>query len=108
MSDISVGSNQFITGPCRQCPDKVTGKAKYAADLGMPGTMYGRVVRPGAFGAKLKSIDTSAAEKTGVKVVRDGEFVALVGEKPDLVDKALELGVQVLDEAALRQLLDAG
>ncbi len=80
------------TSPARlDGPDKVTGKAKYAADLGMPGTMYGRVVRPGAFGAKLKSIDTSAAEKTGVKVVRDGEFVALVGEKPDLVDKALEL-----------------
>jgi len=71
--------------------DKVTGKAKYAADLGIPGTIHARVVRPAAFGAKLKSIDTSAAEKTGAKVVRDGDFVALLHEKPDLVDQALEL-----------------
>jgi isoquinoline 1-oxidoreductase len=71
--------------------DKVTGRAKYAADLGMPGTLYARLIRPGALWAKLVSLDTSAAEKTGVKVVRDGDFVALVGEKPDQVEKALAL-----------------
>lgn len=71
--------------------DKVTGKGKYAADLGMPGTIYARVLRPGAFGAKLVSVNTSAAEKTGAKVVRDGDFVALLHDKPDMVDKAMEL-----------------
>lgn len=71
--------------------DKITGKAKYTADMGLPGTVYARLVRPGAFGAKLKSIDTSAAEKAGVKVVRDGDFIALIGDKPDQVEKALEL-----------------
>jgi nicotinate dehydrogenase subunit B len=71
--------------------EKVTGKAKYVADLGMPGTVYARVVRPERFGAKLKSIDTSAAEAAGMQVVRDGDFVALVGDKPDLVEKALAL-----------------
>lgn len=71
--------------------DKVTGKGKYTADLSMPGTVYARVLRPGALGAKLKSVNTSAAEKTGVKVVRDGDFVVLYGNQPDLVDKALAL-----------------
>ncbi len=71
--------------------DKVTGKAKYAADLGMPGTLHARVVRPSVFGAKLKAIDTRLAEVAGIKVVRDGDFVALLHEKPDVVDNALGL-----------------
>ena len=80
------------TSPARlDGPDKVTGKAKYAADLAMPGTVFARLVRPEAFGAKLKSIDTAAAEKLGVKVVRDGDFVALIGDKPDLVSAAMDL-----------------
>jgi CO/xanthine dehydrogenase Mo-binding subunit len=70
---------------------KVTGKAHYAADVGLPGTVYARVVRPPAFGATLKSIDTSAAEKFGAKIVRDGDFIVVIHEKFDGVNKALSL-----------------
>ena len=71
--------------------EKVTGKAQYAADMAIPGTVYARVVRPPAFGATLKSIDTSAAEKMGAKIVRDGDFVAVIHEKYDGANKALSL-----------------
>ncbi len=41
--------------------------------------MFGAVLRPEGFNAKLQSLDTSAAEKMpGVKVVRDGDFTGVV------------------------------
>jgi len=80
------------TSPVRKdAHAKVTGKAKYVADLALPGTVYARVVQPPAYGAKLKSIDTSAAEKFGAKVVRDGDFVAVIHEHFDGANKALSL-----------------
>ena len=49
---------------------KVTGRALYGADLKMPGMIYGKVLRSPHAHARIKSIDTSAAEKlTGVKAV---------------------------------------
>ena len=72
--------------------EKVTGKARYAADMRLPGTLHARIVRPPAHGAKLKEVDTSAAERVvGTKVVRDGDLVAVLHEHPDVADKALAL-----------------
>ena len=50
--------------------DKVTGKARYAADINLPGQLIGKVLRSPHAHANIKSIDTSAAEKLkGVKAV---------------------------------------
>ena len=43
--------------------EKVTGRARYAGDFRLPGMLYASILRPPAHGAKLKSVDTSAAEK---------------------------------------------
>jgi isoquinoline 1-oxidoreductase len=76
----------------RDAIEKVTGKAKYAADITVPGMVCARILRPPAHGAKLKSVDTSAAEKLpGVRVVKDGDFIAVVHERFDVADKALGL-----------------
>src|SRR3954468_18295537 len=49
---------------------KVTGAAKYTADIKLPGMLYGRMVTSDVPHAKITSIDTSAAEKApGVKAV---------------------------------------
>lgn len=70
--------------------EKVTGKAKYAGDLKLPGMVFARILRPPSHGAKLKSVDVSGAEKIpGVKVVRDGDFIAVVSENRDKVDEAI-------------------
>jgi CO/xanthine dehydrogenase Mo-binding subunit/aerobic-type carbon monoxide dehydrogenase small subunit (CoxS/CutS family) len=54
----------------------VTGDHRYAADMALPGMLYGKVLRPPAFHATLESLDTSAAEAMeGVVVVREGDFV---------------------------------
>ena len=51
----------------------VTGRHHYTSDLTRPGMVYGKVLRPGALGATLASVDTkAAAAMPNVTVVRDG------------------------------------
>ncbi|MCZ6763913.1 MAG: xanthine dehydrogenase family protein molybdopterin-binding subunit [Alphaproteobacteria bacterium] len=50
--------------------DKVTGRARYAADVNLPGQLIGKVLRSPHAHANIRSIDTSAAEALpGVKSV---------------------------------------
>ncbi len=70
--------------------DKVTGKAKYSADVQLPGMFYARIVRPPAMRAKLLSVDTSEAEKIdGVRIVKVDDLVAVLHEHPDTADVAV-------------------
>jgi CO/xanthine dehydrogenase Mo-binding subunit len=64
-------------------PAKVTGGAAYVHDLRLPGMLHARVVRPPSYGATLAALDARAAEQRPgvVKVVRDGNFVAVVAER---------------------------
>jgi isoquinoline 1-oxidoreductase len=72
--------------------EKITGKAKYAGDMAIPGMLHARILRPPAHGATLKDVDTSAAEKVaGARVVRDGNLIAVLHERPDLAERALGL-----------------
>jgi isoquinoline 1-oxidoreductase len=72
--------------------EKVTGRAKYAGDMSIPGMLYARILRPPAHGAKLSSADTSAAEKVpGARIIRDGDLIAVLHASPDEAEKALNL-----------------
>jgi CO/xanthine dehydrogenase Mo-binding subunit len=64
-------------------PAKVTGGAAYVQDMRLPGMVHARIVRPPSYGAQLTECDSSAVEKLPgvVKVVRDGDFLAVVAEK---------------------------
>ena len=42
--------------------DKVTGRAKYGADINLPGTLYGKVLRSPHAHARIKYVDVSKAE----------------------------------------------
>ena len=42
--------------------DKVTGRARYSADISLPGMLYGQILRSPHAHARIKSIDTSRAE----------------------------------------------
>jgi isoquinoline 1-oxidoreductase len=76
----------------RDARDKVTGKAKYAGDIAPAGALHARILRLPAHGATLTQVDTSAAEKVpGVRVIRDGDLVAVLHEHRDEADKALAL-----------------
>jgi nicotinate dehydrogenase subunit B len=57
--------------------DFVTGRHRYPSDQKLPDMLYGKVLRPPAFGATLLSADTQKAEQTGATVVHDGNFVGV-------------------------------
>ncbi len=60
--------------------DKVTGRAVYGADVKVPGLIWGEVLRSTEVHAKIKSIDTSAAEKfPGVIAVMTHDDLATPG-----------------------------
>jgi CO/xanthine dehydrogenase Mo-binding subunit len=64
-------------------PAKVTGGEAYVQDMRLPGMVHARLVRPPSYGAQLIDCDTSAVEKMPgvVKVVRDGNFLAVVATR---------------------------
>ncbi len=55
--------------------DIVTGSAIYASDVRRPGMLYGKVVRPPAYGATLRSIDLDGVDADDGVIVRDGDFI---------------------------------
>ncbi len=59
--------------------DKVSGAAKYAADIRLPGMLYARVLRAPMHGATISLLDTSIAEKLpGVTVIKRAGLVAVL------------------------------
>lgn len=72
--------------------EKVTGKARYAGDIRLPGMLRARILRPPAHGATLTSVDTSAAEAVpGVVVVNEGGMIAVLHEDRETAERALGL-----------------
>jgi nicotinate dehydrogenase subunit B len=72
-------------------PAKVTGGVAYVQDLRLPDMVHARIVRPPSYGATLTECDTAAVEKLPgvVKVVRDGNFLAVVAKKEFQAVKAM-------------------
>src|SRR5688500_6849363 len=85
---------------------KVTGAAKYTADINLPGMLYGRMVVASVPHAKIKSIDVSAAEKhPRVKAVhvldRDRSAAKTDEEKDDKYPRVRYVGQPIAAVAAL-------
>ena len=69
---------------------KVTGEAIFSADIRLPGLLHARLLRPPSHGAKLLSADVSEAEKIeGIRVVRDGDLIAVLSDDRDMADQAI-------------------
>src|SRR5580704_5127150 len=67
---------------------KVTGRAMYGADFATAGTLYGKIIRSPHAHARIRSIDTSKAERLpGVKAVVTAR---------DIVDFPIEKGAVML------------
>jgi CO/xanthine dehydrogenase Mo-binding subunit len=72
-------------------PDKVFGKAVFIHDMQLPGMVHARVVRQRNRGATIGTIDEKAIEraaKAPVELVRNGNFLAIVGADETAVDLA--------------------
>jgi len=73
--------------------DKVTGRAIYGADVQLPALVHGKMLRSPHAHARIKSIDTSAAEKLpGVlAVVTSADLPNLAGKMADLGEGTVNL-----------------
>jgi CO/xanthine dehydrogenase Mo-binding subunit len=75
-------SSYHIVGqklPRIDLPRKLTGQAGYVHDVRLPGMLHARVVRPPDPGAALEAYDPEPI--AGVKVVRQGNFLAVAAER---------------------------
>ena len=89
--------------PRPDVPAKVTGQHLYMHDFKLPGMLHGRVIRPGAVGAKLLSVDESSIKAIpGARVVRIADFLGVVAEDEwDCISAARALQVRWSEEARL-------
>lgn len=70
--------------------EKVTGKAKYTADIQLPGMLYAKILRPPAHNAKLLEVDLSEAEKVdGAQIINESGLIAVLHKYPDVAEFAL-------------------
>lgn len=71
--------------------DIVTGAHHFPSDVARPGMLYGKVLRPPAYGAKLVSVDLSPAKAmSGVVAVQDKDFAGVAAPTAYLAEAALE------------------
>ncbi len=100
----------------RDSRDKVTGRAKYTGDIRLPGMLYASILRPPVHGAERKRVDASAARALpGVRVIEDGDLVAVLHALPDAARAALAKvkvdwerpPVSTLTEDTIQEHLDA-
>ncbi len=85
----AVGAYRVIgTRPIRpDGVDKVTGRARFGADIRLPGMLYGKYVRSPHAHAAIVAIDTSAAEALpGVRAV------VTAADMPEVADRVADLG----------------
>ena len=69
---------------------KVTGEAKFTADMVLPGMLHAKVLRPPSHGATLESVDTSVAKQVpGAHVVQEDGLIAVLHERTELAEHAL-------------------
>jgi isoquinoline 1-oxidoreductase len=70
--------------------EKVTGRARYAADIRLPGMLYARILRPPMHGAVLTKCETTeAGQIPGVRVIKRHELIAVLHAQPDTAASAL-------------------
>ena len=82
--DVPVGAAALDAGPRRlEAPDIVTGRARFVADVRLPGMLRGAIARPPVRGARPAAVDDMAARAMAgvVTVVRDGDLVGVVAER---------------------------
>jgi isoquinoline 1-oxidoreductase len=70
----------------------ITGKHQYVSDMKLPGMLYGKILRPPSYNAKLLEADLNKAKAVpGVVVVHDGNFVGVAA--PDVRTAVRAIGV---------------
>jgi nicotinate dehydrogenase subunit B len=85
-------------------PDKVFGHPRYIHDLELPGLLHGRILRPAASHARLRSVDQGRVLACDgvIAVVRDGSLLGVLAETERQAERALA----ALGDAAVWDMTD--
>jgi nicotinate dehydrogenase subunit B len=78
--------------PRVEIPAKVCGTHEYIQHVRVPGMLHGRIIRPDMPGAAALTVDDSALKSLAgaPRLVRKGEFLAVVAETEDMAVKAAQ------------------
>ncbi|HEY3147870.1 MAG TPA: molybdopterin cofactor-binding domain-containing protein, partial [Dongiaceae bacterium] len=91
VSPVSDWKVMGIPTPRPNAHDLVNGAYRYPSAIARPGMLHGKVLRAPAYGAKLRSVDVSAAKSmSGVVVIQDGDFVGVAAPTTHQAKKAVE------------------
>lgn len=86
-SDLKVMNRSYKR---RDSLEKVTGKAKFTADIQPEGMLYAKILRPPAHNSKLINVDLSEAKKVeGITVIQESDMIAVLHKYPDIAELAL-------------------
>jgi nicotinate dehydrogenase subunit B len=89
VSEHTVAGKPVMRTDARQ---KVTGEAKFTADIRLPGLLHAKVLRPPSHDASLISLDVSGARKfSGAILVQEDGLVAVLHDDPEQAEKALAM-----------------
>jgi nicotinate dehydrogenase subunit B len=85
-------------------PDKVFGRPRYIHDLELPGLVHGRILRPAASHARLRSVDQDRVLvcEGVIAVVRDGSLLGVLAE----TERQAEQALAALRDAAVWDMAD--
>lgn len=87
--------------PRVELPAKMTGRHTYLHDVRVDGMVHARVIRPTSIGAKLLSVDESSIKNISTaRVVRTGDFLAVVADREDDAVRAARALVASWGESA--------
>lgn len=68
-----------------------TGEHRYPSDIKRPGMVYGKILRPPSYGAKLISVDLDSVNAVdGANAFRDGDFAGVTANTSFLAQQALD------------------
>ena len=79
--------------PRRDVAGKIFGTSDYVTDVRVPGMQHARMIRPPVAGSTIGSVDSNSIRNA--RVVREGEFIAVVAEREwDAIEAARTLEVK--------------
>lgn len=91
LASVQAAAKALPAVPMRGMSDLVTGRYRFVHDLEVPGMLHARVVRPPHLRSRLTGVSEDrlrSLEEGGIRVIRDGSFLAVAGDREWPVEQA--------------------
>jgi nicotinate dehydrogenase subunit B len=83
---LTISGSEFLRADAFE---KVTGQARYAGDIQLPGMLYAKILRPPSHDSTLTAVDLSSIkEMEGVQIVQESGLIAVLHESSEVAARA--------------------